>query len=80
MPTIQGTTLPSVDAQVNLIRRLYTSAGLEFWETGFVGAHGKGKAVGDPVEPEAISKVFREGRPPEEHLFFGSIKTRIGHP
>ncbi|KAI1385651.1 uncharacterized protein F4822DRAFT_432506 [Hypoxylon trugodes] len=80
-----GLTVPSSEAQAELIRRAYANAGLnpekEPWDRPqFFEAHGTGTPAGDPKEAAAISACF--GQRPESHdepLYVGSIKTVIGH-
>ncbi|KLU89210.1 hypothetical protein MAPG_08184, partial [Magnaporthiopsis poae ATCC 64411] len=72
-----GITLPSADGQEAVIRKAYELAGLGYGETDYVECHGTGTAVGDPIEVEALSRVFR--RPPGSPLLIGSIKTNLGH-
>ena len=82
-----GITMPSKDAQINLIRSAYHAAGIDVSETGYFEAHGTGTAAGDPIESGAIGEVFAASRPcraatvTEEAipLSIGSIKTNIGH-
>ncbi|KAI0019183.1 hypothetical protein F4780DRAFT_771382 [Xylariomycetidae sp. FL0641] len=72
-------TQPSSAAQERLIREVYKKAGLDFAKTRYVEAHGTGTPLGDPIEFEAIERVFGAIRTPEEPLYVGSIKTNIGH-
>ena len=72
-----GITLPSKDAQEDLIRSVYEAAGLDPLDTSYVEAHGTGTKVGDPIEAEAISCAMATGRP--SPLIIGSVKTNIGH-
>lgn len=74
-----GITFPSSEAQANLMRSVYHSAGLDPSETGYVEAHGTGTAAGDPVEAEAIASVFTARRTPDNPLLVGSVKSNIGH-
>ncbi|OQD87457.1 hypothetical protein PENSOL_c077G02280 [Penicillium solitum] len=74
-----GITLPNGAAQESLIRGVYTRAGLDPSETDFVEAHGTGTLAGDPVETGAIARVFASGRPPDNPVRIGSIKTNVGH-
>ena len=74
-----GITFPSCEAQAKLMRSVYKSAGLDPIETDYVEAHGTGTAAGDPVEAEAISKVFAENRSIDKPVYVGSVKTNIGH-
>lgn len=75
----QGLSMPNGDAQAELIRSVYDSAGLDPVDTGYVEAHGTGTKVGDPIELKALNSVFGEGRSAKEPLFIGSIKSNIGH-
>ncbi|KAJ5100496.1 Acyl transferase/acyl hydrolase/lysophospholipase [Penicillium angulare] len=72
-----GIVQPSVEGQKAVIRAAYRRAGLDPGETDYVEAHGTGTEVGDPIEVEAISNVFRHrtGRP----TLIGGIKPNLGH-
>ncbi|KAL8927685.1 MAG: hypothetical protein Q9172_001245 [Xanthocarpia lactea] len=70
-----GMTVPSADAQEKLIRRAYHEAGITaFSDTAFVECHGTGTPIGDPIEAEAVGRVFgRQG------VYIGSVKPNLGH-
>ena len=74
-----GITFPSGEAQADLMRSVYQSAGLDPLDTSYVEAHGTGTAAGDPVEAQAIASVFAEKREIDNPLYVGSVKTNIGH-
>ncbi|KAH7398011.1 putative polyketide synthase [Cadophora sp. MPI-SDFR-AT-0126] len=74
-----GITLPSGKAQVQLIERLYASAGLDPKETTYVEAHGTGTTAGDPIEAASLARVFCKGREEGDMLRVGSVKSNIGH-
>ena len=74
-----GISLPSSDAQVELIERTYRAAGLDPAQTSFVEAHGTGTPAGDPIEAASLSKVFSRQRPVDQPLHVGSVKSNIGH-
>ncbi|OTA96302.1 hypothetical protein M434DRAFT_375109 [Hypoxylon sp. CO27-5] len=74
-----GITQPSLAAQEEQIREAYRIAGLDFRNTRLFEAHGTGTAMGDPIEAEAITRVFKEYRSREEPIYVGSIKSNIGH-
>ena len=74
-----GITFPSAEAQANLMRSVYHSAGLDPTETDYVEAHGTGTAAGDPIEAEAIASVFTTRRTPDNPILVGSVKSNIGH-
>ncbi|KAI1078223.1 hypothetical protein F5B20DRAFT_548487 [Whalleya microplaca] len=72
-----GITLPSADGQEAVIRKAYAQAKLDFEKTDYVECHGTGTAVGDPIEVEAVSRVFK--KPKGSPLMIGSVKTNLGH-
>lgn len=78
---MKGITLPSVDAQVALMKKTYQLAGLPATETAYVDAHGTGTKAGDPVELEAIAKAIAQGRESDgcQKVIVGSGKSSIGH-
>lgn len=73
----QGITLPSSEAQEELITKTYRNAGLDPADTQYFEAHGTGTAAGDPRETRAIGAVFAPKR--QDPLIVGSVKTCIGH-
>lgn len=74
----QGISLPSVEAQEQLIRDVYRNAGLDFNKTMFVEAHGTGTAAGDPIEASALARVFSPSHD-KTPLCVGAVKSGIGH-
>ncbi|KAI8628763.1 polyketide synthase [Xylariaceae sp. FL1651] len=74
-----GITQPTKAAQMDLIQRVYSQAGLDMSLTRFFEAHGTGTSVGDPIEASAIGEVFGPFRSVEEPLYVGALKSNIGH-
>ncbi|WP_024816558.1 type I polyketide synthase [Methylopila sp. 73B] len=72
-----GMSLPSSDAQVALLERLYSDAGVHPDRLAFIEAHGTGTRVGDPAEASAVGRAFK-GRTVGP-LPIGSVKTNVGH-
>ncbi|OGM41103.1 polyketide synthase [Aspergillus bombycis] len=83
-----GITMPSPEAQKDLILKTYADAGLDPQNRPedrcqYFEAHGTGTRAGDPQEARAIHDAFfgpntsaaQEGSP----LLVGSVKTIIGH-
>ena len=72
-------TVPSRDAQIQMLHQACLRANLIPNEIGYVEAHGTGTPVGDPIEASAIGTVFGRERGPDNPCIIGSIKTNIGH-
>jgi acyl transferase domain-containing protein len=72
-----GISLPSLDAQEGLLRRVYARNNIDYDRLAFVEAHGTGTPVGDPIEATALGRAI--GRNRSSALPIGSIKTNIGH-
>ncbi len=72
-----GISLPSLDGQEALLRRLYRTSGIDPNRLAFVEAHGTGTAAGDPIEATALGHCI--GLERSNPLIIGSIKTNIGH-
>ncbi|KAH7208281.1 polyketide synthase [Fusarium oxysporum] len=66
-------TQPSSQSQEDLIRHVYTQAGLSMSETRYVEAHGTGTPVGDPINVKAIRRCFQMHRSPSKPLYVGQI-------
>ena len=74
-----GLTAPNGPAQEKLIRRALAAAGIEPAQVSYVEAHGTGTSLGDPIEMRALGAALGAGRPTDQPLVVGSVKTNIGH-
>jgi acyl transferase domain-containing protein/acyl carrier protein len=74
-----GLTVPNGLAQQELVRRALANAGVEPRQVSYVEAHGTGTALGDPIEALALGAIFSDGKPRENPVSLGSVKTNIGH-
>ncbi|EGX95949.1 Beta-ketoacyl synthase [Cordyceps militaris CM01] len=72
-------TMPSAEAQAELIREVYKQAKLPMASTPYVELHGTGTPVGDPIELSAIAATFGAAAPPDQPVYVGSIKPTVGH-
>ncbi|KAF5488135.1 Polyketide synthase-nonribosomal peptide synthetase [Colletotrichum fructicola] len=85
--TAEGITVPSSEAQAELIQRTYSKAGLDALSPldrcQYFEAHGTGTGAGDPREARAIATAFfgksHRSDNTADKLYVGSIKTVIGH-
>ncbi len=74
-----GLTVPNQPALEQVIEAAMAQAGIPASEVDYLEAHGTGTAVGDPIEINAVARVFGKGREPDRPLLVGSVKTNIGH-
>jgi len=67
-----GLSTPSSEAHVALIRKAYEAAGIhDLSQTAMVECHGTGTPVGDPLEVNAVARVFGD-----KGVFIGSVCHR----
>jgi acyl transferase domain-containing protein/NADPH:quinone reductase-like Zn-dependent oxidoreductase/SAM-dependent methyltransferase/aryl carrier-like protein len=74
-----GLSMPNVEAQESLLRRVYDGCGVAPEDVVYVEAHGTGTAVGDPIECESIGRVLGVPRTDGSSCLIGSVKSNIGH-
>jgi acyl transferase domain-containing protein/NADPH:quinone reductase-like Zn-dependent oxidoreductase/acyl carrier protein/NADP-dependent 3-hydroxy acid dehydrogenase YdfG len=72
-----GISLPSREAQANLLKAIYEGNGIDANQVAFVEGHGTGTKVGDPAEVWSIGTVIGARR--RAPVPIGSIKSNIGH-
>ncbi len=71
---------PSVDGQADAIAIAQSNANIPVETIRYIEAHGTGTPVGDPIEFEALRKVFESKTDKKQFCYLGSIKGNIGHP
>ncbi|WP_268624803.1 beta-ketoacyl synthase N-terminal-like domain-containing protein [Paenibacillus alvei] len=75
-----GIMAPNPGGQYQVLSEAYIDANLSPGEVGYVEAHGSGTRIGDPIEVNALTKLFTEGkRRTDRKIGLGSVKTNIGH-
>ena len=79
-----GYTVPSPQAQANLISRVLQQSQTDPSQISYVEAHGTGTALGDPIEVRGLVKAFAlptadERAAPQAYCALGSVKSNIGH-
>ncbi|MFJ7250813.1 type I polyketide synthase, partial [Kitasatospora sp. NPDC098652] len=73
-----GLTVPSADAQRDVMRLAHDRAGLAPGSVQYVELHGTGTKVGDPIEAASVSAALATART-DGPLQVGSAKTNVGH-
>ncbi|MFP2957508.1 SDR family NAD(P)-dependent oxidoreductase, partial [Myxococcus sp. 1LA] len=74
-----GITAPSAASQMELEREVYRKFDVDPATIGYVEMHGTGTKLGDPIELEALSSVFKERTDRTQFCAIGSVKSNIGH-
>lgn len=77
--TSRGITVPTIIAQQNVIASALAESGLGADAISFVEAHGTGTSLGDPIEVEALSRIFKAQTAKKQYCYLGAVKTNIGH-
>ncbi|KAM9983983.1 hypothetical protein ACTFIY_000701 [Dictyostelium cf. discoideum] len=72
---------PSKVSQSNNMQKAFDSTNGELTpnDISFFELHGTGTQIGDPIEVEAVSTLFKDIKTKESPLLIGSIKSNIGH-
>ncbi|MGH9237567.1 MAG: amino acid adenylation domain-containing protein [Vicinamibacterales bacterium] len=74
-----GYTAPSADGQAEVIAEGQAMAGVAADSIQYVEAHGTATPLGDPIEFEALTRVFRASTAARGSCAIGSVKTNVGH-
>lgn len=70
---------PSVQGQADAISMAQSMAGFEPESIGYIEAHGTATPIGDPIEVQALRRVFEEKTDKKQFCAIGSVKSNIGH-
>ena len=74
-----GFTAPGVEGQVDVITEAQAIAEVDPAMITYIEAHGTGTELGDPLEVEALTQVFRASTQERNFCALGSVKTNVGH-
>ena len=74
-----GLTVPSEEAQEQVILDALRRSGVTPSQVDYVEAHGTGTPVGDPIELRAVAAAYGRDRAAKRPLLIGSVKTNFGH-
>jgi 3-oxoacyl-[acyl-carrier-protein] synthase II len=68
-------TTPSSLSQQAVIKQALINSKVKASQVSYLETHGTGTSLGDAIELEALSQVFKDN----EELILGAVKTNIGH-
>ena len=71
---------PSVEGQTEVVAMAQARANVPVETIGYIEAHGTGTPVGDPIEFDALCRVFEAKTDKKQFCYLGSLKGNIGHP
>ena len=76
-----GLTVPKIQAQQDVIRAALAQAGRNIGDVDWVEAHGTGTRLGDPIEFEALDRVFKNENRQDKSapIWISSLKSQFGH-
>ncbi|WP_156100742.1 type I polyketide synthase [Gillisia sp. Hel_I_29] len=72
-----GYTAPSIEGQFDCIKAAYGAAKISPDSISYIETHGTGTRLGDPIEIEALNKVFENYK--NHTCAIGSVKNNLGH-
>lgn len=70
---------PSTRGQMNVIADCLEGASVSAQSVGYVEAHGTGTHIGDPIEFDALSRIFNHYEAAPNSCGLGSVKSNFGH-
>lgn len=73
-----GYTAPSIAGQASVVAEAVAMAEADFDEIGYIETHGTGTSLGDPIEIQALDRVFSNCNG-DNKCAIGSVKPNIGH-
>lgn len=74
-----GITTPSARSQRELVGEVLERGRIDPRTIGYVEAHGTGTLIGDPIEVQALTAVYRHYTGDRQFCGIGSVKSNIGH-
>lgn len=72
-----GLTAPNGLAQQEVMKSALAKAKVSPEEIDYLEAHGTGTSLGDPIEIDAVNRIY--GKQRKRTLYIGSVKTNLGH-
>ncbi|MDR3442063.1 MAG: amino acid adenylation domain-containing protein [Legionella sp.] len=74
-----GFSAPSTKGQMACIREAMSQAKVKAGDMGYLEAHATAISLGDVIEINALTSVYREETAKKQYCYLGSVKGNIGH-
>lgn len=74
-----GISAPNSQSQMACIRAAMQQAGVTPNDIGYIEAHGTGTPLGDPIEMQSLTEIFRLAENPAVPCYVSSVKANVGH-
>ncbi len=74
-----GFLAPSLEGIARVTAEALAVSGVDPATLGFVEAHGTGTDLGDTLEIDALTRVFRTRTDARQYCYVGSVKSNLGH-
>jgi acyl transferase domain-containing protein/thioesterase domain-containing protein len=74
-----GLTAPNMQAQIDLLQKVYQQADIAPSSINYIEAHGTATLIGDALEMKALGAVVGKNQTPDNPCRVGCVKTNIGH-
>ena len=70
---------PSLEGQSEVIAEALGVSGVDPATIAYVEGHGTGTYLGDPLEVEALNRIYSRNTPARGYCALGSVKSNVGH-
>ena len=70
---------PSLEGQSEVIAEALGVSGVDPATIAYVEGHGTGTYLGDPLEVEALNRIYSRNNPARGYCALGSVKSNVGH-
>ncbi|MCO6042585.1 SDR family NAD(P)-dependent oxidoreductase [Aeoliella sp. ICT_H6.2] len=74
-----GISAPNGQSQQECIRAAHAQAGITPDDISYIEAHGTGTPLGDPIEMQALTEIFKSRGDSDRPVHVTSVKANIGH-
>jgi len=74
-----GISAPNSQSQLACIHAAMKQAGITADDIDYIEAHGTGTPLGDPIEMQALTEIFKTADEAAPPVYVSSVKANVGH-